>query len=77
MREIYDMEILFEREYFYKNGKLKKIEEYDEESNKNGNFVSYYENGKVKSDEHYDHGLKNNTFTNFYEDGTIKCTAVY
>ena len=56
--------------WYYKNGELKSVVNFNENGDKNGESVDYYESGKVWKKVVYKNGvIKNNRFKEFEEDG--------
>lgn len=58
--------------WYYKNGNLKLIKQYNLEGKENGLSTFYYESGKVWKEIEYTNGLiKNNRLTEYTEDGRM------
>jgi antitoxin component YwqK of YwqJK toxin-antitoxin module len=63
-------------EYFYINGNLKSSENYIE-GNKNGEFLSYYENSKMSSKKYFNNNEIDSISESYYESGNIKSSFFY
>ena len=48
-----------------------------EELIKHGNFIFYYDNGKIESSGYYEHGIKVGSWKRFTSDGTAKTDRYY
>ncbi|WP_075341304.1 toxin-antitoxin system YwqK family antitoxin [Tenacibaculum agarivorans] len=69
--------------YYYENGKVKEVGNYlffyndRQNSGKNGEWKSFYDNGKKKSQESYVKGKREGKFVHYYNDGKIKSKETY
>lgn len=62
---------------FYETGELKIEGNFDEEENRHGLWVSYYETGLKWSESYYVHGVKNGHSVTFFPNGKIRYVGEY
>ncbi len=64
-------------EEFYPSGALKIEGDFDEKKQRNGLWVSYYENGIKWSESFYVHGLKEGHSVTFHPNGKVRYIGEY
>jgi len=62
---------------FYETGELKIEGDYDNDEERNGVWVSYYDNGTKWSESNYSHGLRSGHSITFYPNGNIRYVGEY
>lgn len=70
-------ELLSKVEYQYNGNTLIEQITYNANSLKNGDYKSYYENGKLKSEGKYSNNLQAGVWNYYYQNGKIKGTGNY
>jgi antitoxin component YwqK of YwqJK toxin-antitoxin module len=62
---------------YYQNQQVAEEGNYDENNNKHGKWIYYFEDGKKKSEINYDHGKKNGEMIEYYRSGKKMYIAHY
>lgn len=64
-------------EEFYENGQIKIAGDYDENGERHGLWISYYENGIKWSESYYSHGLREGHSITFFPSGSVRYIGEY
>lgn len=62
---------------YYENGAVKIIGNYDDDGERNGLWISYYDNGIKWSESYYLHGLKSGHSITFFPNGKVRYVGEY
>ena len=78
-KEIYNQtgELLSKVEYQYNGNSLIEQITYNSNSFKNGDYKSYYENGKLKSEGKYSNNLQEGLWNYYFKNGKLKGTGSF
>lgn len=63
-------------QYFYENGMMQATGNYDDEGNRDGEWVFYFYNGKVSRVKHYKEDEETGVDSSFYDNGVVRFVDV-